>query len=362
MNPIKPPLHSAASSISSITSIPISNLLLKRSMSPSNSRAFSPAHSRAASTSSSIRSRTASPARMPGSSSSSIAESIPTSDFCICKNCGIAITFDSEAEFPKEARLRIEELEEQVKELSLRAVMAAEQLAQTQKEMFDLRRKSESASSATSVPTALNTTSTPAPPADQTPKSPSTASTNGSFNRQNMTATLQSTYKASAQRLNQLFTYRTGPTNGTPLRQTSEMPPPVERPPTPPELFNRASMESQQLDNLSNALCEERRGREMAEKQLAAVKNELEELSMNLFETANEMVATEKKTNSKLQERILILERRDQEKRVRLERLEQGLDRIGRVRGMLSDTATMTSNRNRSTKMVNAMTAAGIKV
>ncbi|KAK6533591.1 hypothetical protein TWF694_002528 [Orbilia ellipsospora] len=360
MNSIKPPSHSASSSMSSVTSIPLSTLL-KRSVSPAGARTFSPAHSRAASTSSSIRSRTASPARMPASSSSSIAESIPTSDFCICKNCGIAITFDSEAEFPREARLRIEELEEQVKELSLRAVMAAEQLAQTQKEMYDLRRKSESASSATNVPTALNTTSS-AIPADQTPKSPSAASTNSSFNRQNVTATLQSTYKASAQRLNSLFAYRTGPTNGTPLPPTSEMPPPVERPPTPPELFSRVSMESQQLDDLSNALCEERRGREVAEKQLAAVKTELEELTANLFEQANEMVATEKKANAKLQERVLVLERRDQEKRVRLERLEQGLDRIGRVRGMLTDSTTMMNNSARSSKMVTARTAAGIKV
>ncbi|EPS42380.1 hypothetical protein H072_3578 [Dactylellina haptotyla CBS 200.50] len=321
---------------SSGTAIPISALLQRRSGSPARSiasnstaRSYSPPAHRP---------------KMPSTSSSasSIAESIPTSDFCICKNCGIAITFDSEDEFPREARLRIEELEQQVKEFSVRAVMAAERLAQAQKEIIDLRRKSESALSAVNAASAATAPVNLTP--EQTPKSPSTSSTYSAaaFNRTNVTATLQSTYKASTQRLNQLFAYRTGPQNGT-LPSTTGMPPPVERPPTPPEPLSRASLDSQQLDDLSNALCEERRGREMAEKQLASVKSELEDLSVNLFQQANEMVSAERKARARLEERVHVLERRDQEKRVRLERLEQGLERIGRVRGMLN-TATMSSS------------------
>ena len=62
----------------------------------------------------------------------------------------------------------------------------------------------------------------------------------------------------------------------------------------------------------------------------------MEELSAQLFEQANEMVATERKARAKLEERIEILERRDVEKRKRLERLEGAMQRIERVRGLLN--------------------------
>jgi hypothetical protein len=47
------------------------------------------------------------------------------------------------------------------------------------------------------------------------------------------------------------------------------------------------------------------------------------------------MVATERKARAKLEERVAILERRDVEKRKRLERLESAMGRIERVRGLL---------------------------
>ncbi|KAF3910948.1 hypothetical protein ABW20_dc0110536 [Dactylellina cionopaga] len=245
-------------------------------------------------------------------------ESIP-SDFCACKNCGAVIDITSEADYPREARLRIEELEQQVKEFSVRAVMAAERLAQAQKEIFDLRRKSEPTTSST-----VSSSSTSSVGA--TPQSP--------LQRSNtVTATLQSTYKASTQKINQLFAYRTA-------TATTEMPPPVERPPTPPEALARASMESQALDDLSNALCQERRQRQIAEQQLSAVKNELEELSATLFQQANEMVSVERKARAKLEDKLQVVEKRDQEKRVRLETLEQGFERIIRVRGLLGNNMT----------------------
>ena len=48
------------------------------------------------------------------------------------------------------------------------------------------------------------------------------------------------------------------------------------------------------------------------------------------------MVATERKARAKLEERVAILERRDVEKRKRLERLENAMGRIERVRGLLA--------------------------
>ena len=49
------------------------------------------------------------------------------------------------------------------------------------------------------------------------------------------------------------------------------------------------------------------------------------------------MVATERKARARLEERVLVLEKRDEEKQKRLELLEMRLGRIERVRGMLRE-------------------------
>ena len=48
------------------------------------------------------------------------------------------------------------------------------------------------------------------------------------------------------------------------------------------------------------------------------------------------MVAEERRARAKLEERVLLLERRDEDKRGRVERLEGAVRRIERVRGLLS--------------------------
>lgn len=63
----------------------------------------------------------------------------------------------------------------------------------------------------------------------------------------------------------------------------------------------------------------------------------MEELSVSLFEQANEMVASERRARAKLEERVGELERRDVEKRKRLEILERGVGRIERVRVLLEE-------------------------
>ena len=75
--------------------------------------------------------------------------------------------------------------------------------------------------------------------------------------------------------------------------------------------------------------------RQAAESRVSQTNDELEELSAQLFTEANEMVATERKARAKLEERVAVLERRDKEKRTRLEVLESRLGRIERVREML---------------------------
>lgn len=75
--------------------------------------------------------------------------------------------------------------------------------------------------------------------------------------------------------------------------------------------------------------------RQAAESRVSQTNEELEELSAQLFSEANEMVATERKARAKLEERVAVLERRDKEKRTRLEVLESRLGRIEKVREML---------------------------
>ena len=75
--------------------------------------------------------------------------------------------------------------------------------------------------------------------------------------------------------------------------------------------------------------------RKAAESQLSQVNLELEELTVQLFTEANEMVAQERKARAKLEDRVSLLEQRDQEKRLRLERLERAIARVERVRKLV---------------------------
>lgn len=75
--------------------------------------------------------------------------------------------------------------------------------------------------------------------------------------------------------------------------------------------------------------------RKAAETQLSQASTELEELTVQLFSQANEMVAEERKARAKLEERIAVLERRDLEKRNRLEKLEKAMARVERLRALV---------------------------
>lgn len=100
--------------------------------------------------------------------------------------------------------------------------------------------------------------------------------------------------------------------------------------PNPPLSPGAASTE-----DLIEALTREQTLRKAAEGRLSATSKEVEELSASLFEQANEMVATERRARAKLEERVEELEKRDVEKRRRLERLEAAMARIERVRNLL---------------------------
>lgn len=49
------------------------------------------------------------------------------------------------------------------------------------------------------------------------------------------------------------------------------------------------------------------------------------------------MVATERKARAKLEQRVVVLERRDGEKKARLERLEKWVGRVERAKGVLGE-------------------------
>ncbi|KAI9039627.1 uncharacterized protein KD926_009219 [Aspergillus affinis] len=100
-------------------------------------------------------------------------------------------------------------------------------------------------------------------------------------------------------------------------------------PPSPPQPPDHERIEWQ------NALNREQNLRREAESQLMQANAELEELTAQLFSQANEMVAQERRARAKLEERVALLERRDVEKRNRLERLEKAMERVERIRALV---------------------------
>ena len=108
--------------------------------------------------------------------------------------------------------------------------------------------------------------------------------------------------------------------------------------PRPPPLPRAATAPGESEDDLRKALTREQGLRREAEGRLTASSREMEELSATLFEQANEMVADERRARARLEERVGELERRDVEKRRRLERLEGAMGRIERVRKMLEES------------------------
>ena len=87
--------------------------------------------------------------------------------------------------------------------------------------------------------------------------------------------------------------------------------------------------------SLLNALTQEQALRRAAESAAAQTNSEIEELTGQLFQQANEMVATERKARARLEERVELLERRDGEKVKRLGVLERRVLRVERVRNLL---------------------------
>jgi hypothetical protein len=110
-------------------------------------------------------------------------------------------------------------------------------------------------------------------------------------------------------------------------RRSSPTPTPLPLPPHAPSTPTTSDLQA--------ALMREQALREHVQGQLSQTEGELEDLSASVFQEANEMVAAERRAKVKLEQRVEVLEKRDVEKRKRLEMLEGALQRIERVRGLL---------------------------
>lgn len=98
-------------------------------------------------------------------------------------------------------------------------------------------------------------------------------------------------------------------------------------------------------EDLLIALSREQYLRKEAEDRLGETSREVEDLSVSLFEQANEMVATERRARAKLEERVDMLERREWEKKGRLERLEAAVGRIEVARRVLDEPVPLPVGR-----------------
>lgn len=131
----------------------------------------------------------------------------------------------------------------------------------------------------------------------------------------------------------------------TPIRPgTSPAGPQNNSTPTLPTMHSPSNSQSSPLTltSLHAALETERQLRQRAETSLTQTQtdliqtqSELEELTAQLFGQANEMVATERRERAKLEERVKMLETREREKKGRLDRLEERVKRVERVRTMV---------------------------
>lgn len=232
-----------------------------------------------------------------------------------CPGCGIDLPPLSDpivlAEATK-AQARISELEAQVRLLNQKATAAVDRWADYEDEIARLRSQQQSAQQQQAHQSkSLAPSPEPASPA--------------------RTSFLQS----GTNRLSQLLSPRKSTPN---LHDPNSNPSSGYPPPLSPSGRPHMPRSATDAEELIAALTKEKARRKEAEGKLNATSREVEELSVSLFEQANEMVATERRARAALEERVGELERRDKEKARRLERLERAMVRIENMRVLLKET------------------------
>lgn len=228
-----------------------------------------------------------------------------TSQSC-CPGCGIDLPLSdlTSATEATKAQARISELEAQVRLLNQKATAAVDRWADYEDEIARLRSQQQQQNKQQQQQQTKSLAPSPEP------ASPVRASF----------------IQTGTNRLSQLLSAR---------KSTPNLHEPVSAAPRPP--IPRATSTPDAQDLIA-ALTREKSLRKEAEGKLTATSREVEELSVSLFEQANEMVATERRARAALEERVGELERRDKEKARRLERLEKAMARIERVKVLLNET------------------------
>ncbi|KAI1375195.1 hypothetical protein F4677DRAFT_143753 [Hypoxylon crocopeplum] len=236
-----------------------------------------------------------------------------------CPNCGLSLPSPSDTQTALlQAQKQIEDLQAQVRLLNQKATAAVDRWADYEDELTRLR-----AASTTSVATT-----------NASPPSIATSSPRSSF-----------LPTGAAARISQLLSPRKSAPNLAAMGRgsTTHLPHPSSAN-TNSMMSANASRHtpntsvSPSTDDLLEELSREKELRAAAEGKLNDTSKEVEELSATLFEQANEMVASERRARAKLEERVSVLERRDVEKRDRLDRLEGAMGRLERVRALLGDS------------------------
>ncbi|KAJ5755114.1 hypothetical protein N7533_004657 [Penicillium manginii] len=236
-----------------------------------------------------------------------------------CPTCGTNGALDA-----SEAQRRILELEGQIQEMTAHSAIAAGKLADYEEELRKLRSRPiyDTPRSSSSVPPSSSHGDKSLSPS-QLPASPD--------NKSQPPQPSQPVQQSRLTTLTNLLPYRRG--SSTPTSASAPVPSTPIAPITPfPQQASPASSDNAELQD---ALEREQGLRKAAETQLTQANTELEELTVQLFSQANEMVAQERKARAKLEERVAVLERRDIEKRSRLERLEKAMARVERVRALV---------------------------
>ncbi|KAK4204296.1 hypothetical protein QBC40DRAFT_273179 [Triangularia verruculosa] len=293
-----------------------------------------------------------------------------------CPSCGSSISLPNLPAFQQtqtallSAQQQITELQSQIKLLNAKASAAVDRWADYEDELTKLRAQlSESRSSTSSTPTspsASSPTSSPLPqkqsPQQQKqlatvvqqgsplPTPPSSVTTGSALPSPSRTSFLASVMpsttgvSSAATRISALLSSRKSTPNLKPLPSIPVSPrSPIPSVPPSASLYNLPSLStppasgSLRAEDLLSALNKEQARRMEVESRLSQTSKEVEELSVSLFEQANEMVASERRARAELEKRVVILEKRDVEKKKRLEVLERGVERIGRVRGVLEE-------------------------
>lgn len=302
-----------------------------------------------------------------------------------CPSCGndLSLSFipkdlstpDAQATALTAAQKQIEDLEAQVRLLNQKATAAVDRWADYEDELGKLKTELSRRNNSTVSAPAAGRPQTPT--LRETPSSPATNSTLGSpsaavtsfasaaSSRISAYLSRKSTPNLKAQQGHQsslstssLLPQPAGPPAGSPghqsSRSTSSLAPPrtpgggnnngPPAPLTPLTLslsggkvtWTPGHSPAPSSDDLLEALTREQQLRLAAEGKLNDSSKEIEDLSVTLFEQANEMVASERRARARLEERVGELERREGEKKRRLERLEQAMGRIERARALLN--------------------------